>query len=140
MNQTVLTNQDLIAPDLTKNIKTSLKTAIGQLGYVMEQLDNAGQAGNILLQLKAVQSTLNKTTFELLDDAYRKALAEKLSANYRQCPGNCGHEKQIQELIKLFPEFNLEDIPGKLNEALSLEKKLLKFLAEKNLDTPRGDG
>ena len=128
----------MIAKDLTLPVKNSLKTAIGQLGYILGKLDDAGETQNVLLQLKAVQSILGKATFELLDEAYRKALAERLSATYRQCPGNCGNEGQIYELLKLFPELKPEDIPQKLKEAGELEKKLLQFLSGKNLDTPRG--
>ena len=128
----------MIAKDLTQPVKNSLKTAIGQLGYILEKIDDASETQNVLLQLKAVQSILGKATFELLDEAYRKALAERLSATYRQCPGNCGNEAQIYELLKLFPELKLEDIPHKLKEAGELEKKLLQFLSEKKLDTPQG--
>ena len=126
----------MIAKDLTQPIKNSLKTAIGQLGYVLEKIDDADETQNVLLQLKAVQSILSKATFELLDEAYRKALAEKISFTYRQCPGNCGNEGQIYELLQLFPELKQEDIPQKLKEAEELEKSLLQFLSEKNLDTP----
>ena len=125
----------MISKDLTRNIKTSLKTAIGQLGYVEKNIDE-GQAENILLQLKAVQAMLSKITFELLDETYRKALAEKIVANYEVCPGNCGNEKTIEQMLNLFPEIALEDIPQKLKEAHLIEQNLKKILLEKNLDTP----
>lgn len=128
-------NVSMISKDLTRNIKTSLKTAIGQLGYVEKQIDY-GQADNILLQLKAVQGMLSKITFELLDETYRKALAEKIVSNYESCPGNCGNENSIEQMLKLFPEIALEDIPQKLKEANTFEQHLKKILSEKNLDTP----
>ncbi len=126
----------MIPRDLTEGIKVSLKTATGQLGYILNKLDDEDQVENILLQLKAVQSTLTKTTFELLDDTYRKALAEKISSTYQSCPGNCGNEETIERLRNLFPEYKLEEVPEKLKEARMVEEELKKFLSRKSLDTP----
>lgn len=125
----------MISSDLTKNAKIAIKTSIGQLSYVLGKLDDEQQTENVLLQLKAVKATLNKTTFELLDDAYRKALAEKISSAYQNCPGNCGNEKIIERLRKLFPDFILEEVPEKLKEAQEVELNIKKYLANK-LDTP----
>lgn len=125
----------MISSDLTQNTKTAIKTAIGQLNYVLSKVDDEQQTENVLLQLKAVQAILTKTTFELLDDTYRKALAEKISSAYQTCPGNCGNEKIIERLRKLFPDFVLEEVPEKLKEAQEIENQLKKYLAN-NLDTP----
>jgi len=126
----------MITSDLTRNIKISIKTAIGQLNYIHKQVDNEQEAEKILLQFKAVQAIVNKTIIELLDDTYRKAMAEKISSAHQNCPGNCGNEFKIEKLRKLFPDFTIEEIPHKLKEAQELEQKLMKFLADKNLDTP----
>lgn len=125
----------MIPNDLTQSIKVSLKTAAGHLGYIISKIDDEDQVENILLQLKAVQSTLTKTTYELLDDTYRKALAEKISSAYKSCPGNCGNEETIEKLRILFPELTLEEVPDKLREARMVEEELTKFLSER-LDTP----
>ena len=126
----------MIDPELTRAIKTALKTASGQLGYVIDHVATDDNIENVLLQLKAVQATLSKATFDLLDDAYRKALAEKISFAYQNCPGDCGQEDRIEGLRKLFPEYTLEEIPEKIKEAGLVETSLRKILSEKNLDTP----
>lgn len=126
----------MISSDLTRDIKISIKTIIGQLGYVLKQIDNEQQSQDILLQLKAVQSMVSKTTFQLLDEAYRKALAEKISSAYENCPGNCGNEDVIEKLRKLFPDIALEDVPEKLKEIEVIERNMQKIISEKNLDTP----
>ena len=125
----------MIPHDLTQSIKVSLKTATGQLGYILSKIDDVDQDENILLQLKAVQSMLTKTTYELLDDTYRKALAERISSAYQSCPGDCGNEEAIEKLRTLFPELKLEEVPEKLREARMVEEELKKFLSER-LDTP----
>jgi len=125
----------MIPHDLTQCIKVSLKTATGQLGYILSKIDDVDQVENILLQLKAVQSMLTKTTYELLDDTYRKALAERISSAYQSCPVDCGNEETIEKLRTLFPELKLEEVPEKLREARMVEEELKKFLSER-LDTP----
>lgn len=128
----------MIPNDLTQSIKVSLKTATGQLGYIISKIDDEDQVENILLQLKAVQSTLTKTTYELLDDTYRKALAERISSAYQSCPGDCGNEETIEKLRKLFPELKLEEVPKKLREARMVEEELKKFLSERlDISSPR---
>lgn len=130
----------MISPDLTNSIKISIKTAVGQLGYVAEKLNEDHDPENLLLQLKAAQATLSKVIFELLDDTYRKALAQKISFAYQNCPGNCGKEELIEHLRVLFPEIPLEDVPQKLKEAETIEKFLLEIISKKNLDTPHTTG
>lgn len=126
----------MISQDLTKNIQHSLKTAIGQLGYVLKQIGDEQQSENILLQLKAIQAIIHKTSIELLEETYRKAIAEKISNAWQQCPGNCGNEQKIERLRKLFPDIKPAEVPQKLKEAEAIEKTLLKFLDKKDLPTP----
>lgn len=126
----------MIPSDLTRNVKISIKTAIGQLNYVLNQVDNEKEVEKILFQIRAAQAIVNKIIFELLDDTYRKAMAEKISSAHQNCPGNCGNEDKIERLRKLFPDFSLEDVPHKLIEAVELEQKIIKFLTDENLDTP----
>lgn len=126
----------MISSDLTRNIKVSIKTAIGQLNYILKKMDDEQQTENVLLQLRAVQAILNKSTFELLDETYRKAMAEKISSAYQNCPGNCGNEQTIERLRQLFPNFSMDEIPQKLKEAQQVDNKLKKYLSQNNLDTP----
>lgn len=118
----------MIEAEHIRNVKTSIKTAMGQLGYVLKNVSDEQKCENNLLQLKAVQSTLNKIVLELLDDAYRKAMAEKLSFAWQQCPGNCGNEIEIENLLKIFPNITLEEIPVKLKEAYRIEESLITYL------------
>ncbi|WP_349352543.1 MULTISPECIES: metal-sensing transcriptional repressor [unclassified Flagellimonas] len=116
----------MIPPDLTREVKISLKTAMGQLGYILGQIDDEGQAENILLQLKAVKALLDKTTLELLDGTYRKAMAEKIASAHQSCPGDCGNEVAIERLRRLFPDIPLEEVPERLKEAEALDERLKK--------------
>lgn len=126
----------MIASDLTRDIKISVKTAIGQLKYILDKVDDENKTESVLLQFKAVQAILNKATFELLDETYRKAMAEKIASAYQNCPGNCGNEQTIERLRQLFPNFSMDEIPQKLKEAQQVDNELKKYLSQNNLDTP----
>lgn len=72
----------------------------------------------------------------LLDEVYRKALAEKISFSWQNCPGNCGYEKNIDMLRSLFPDIKLDEIPEKLKEAAKIEDHLKKIISQNNLEPP----
>jgi CsoR family transcriptional regulator, copper-sensing transcriptional repressor len=124
----------MISKDLTKAFKDSIRGLSGHLLAVEKMVDNEFP-DQTLLQLKAVQAGLQRATLTLLDEVYRKALAEKVSFSWQNCPGNCGYEQNIEQLRNLFPEITLEKIPEKLNEATLIENHLKKIL-QNNLETP----
>lgn len=126
----------MISSDLTKDVENSLKTAKGQLDSILSRLKDPKEAQNVLIQMKAVQGLINKAVVELLDDAYRKALAERISLAADQCPGNCGNQENFEKLIKMFPEIKPEDIPVQLMKVEKMNTELKRFISENNLDTP----
>jgi len=67
----------------------------------------------------------------LLDDVYRKAMAEKISYAYQNCTGSCGQEELIERLRVMFPDVPLEDVPQQLSQAQEVEQHLRKILSAK---------
>ncbi|HMR55891.1 MAG: metal-sensing transcriptional repressor [Cyclobacteriaceae bacterium] len=125
----------MISKDLTKEFKNSIRGLSGHLLAVEKMVDKEFP-DQTLLQLKAVQAGLQKVTLMLLDEVYRKALAEKISFSWQNCPGNCGYEQNIELLRNLFPEIPLENVPEKLKEATEIEDHLRKNILKSNLETP----
>jgi CsoR family transcriptional regulator, copper-sensing transcriptional repressor len=125
----------MISKDLTKDFKDSIRGLSGHLKAVEKMVDDEFP-DQTLLQLKAIQAGLQKVTLTLLDEVYRKALAEKISFSWQNCPGNCGYEQNIEQLRSLFPEIQLEEIPRKLKEATEIENYLKTNFLQKNLETP----
>ena len=125
-----------ISGDLIADFKTTIKTVIGQLEYVSKSIGNINNPEEVLLQLKAASALLSRSTLILLDDVYRKALAEKISFAHQNCPGNCGNEDQIERLMQMFPHIPLEQLPEKLIEADELMKKISKIISENTWSTP----
>lgn len=84
----------MISKDLTKDFKDSIKGLSGHL-LAIEKMVDSEYPDKTLIQLKAVQAGLQRATLMLLDEVYRKALAEKVSFSWQNCPGDCGYEENI---------------------------------------------
>lgn len=78
----------------------------------------------ILIQFKAVQKGLDKAHFLLLDETYRKTLAEKISETVEACPGNCGNEDRIEFIRKQFPDLELDALTARMQEIAELHKRI----------------
>ena len=126
----------MITSDLIGDFKATVKTAIGQLEYVNKAIGNTTNPEEVLLQLKAADALVSKATIMLLDDVYRKALAEKISFAHQNCSGNCGSEDQIERLRQMFPQISLVQLPEKLIEAEELVKQIKQIISEKAWNTP----
>lgn len=82
----------MISSDLLHEFKPALATAVGQLHAVFNSVNESSDPEKELVQLKAAQALVSKCTLMLLDDVYRKAMAEKISFAYQNCTGSCGQE------------------------------------------------
>ena len=128
----------MISSDLLQEFKSTVATAIGQLQAVHRSVQESSDPEKQLLQLKAAQALLAKGTLTLLDDVYRKAMAEKIAYAYQHCSGSCGQEALIERLRSLFPDIALEDVPYHLQQAQQVEHRINEILVAKSLDTPPG--
>ena len=114
----------MIPKDLTKDIKTRLQSIKGQVDGLIKMLDEGKDPEKILLQFKAAQKGLDKAHYLLLDEAYRKALAIKISETVEACPGNCGNEDRIEFIRQQFPHLELDSLTQKMKEIAELEERI----------------
>ncbi len=114
----------MIPKDLTKDIKKRLQSIAGQVSGLIKMLDDDKDPEKILLQFKAVQQGLDKAHFLLLDEAYRKALAIKISETVNACPGNCGQEDRIEFIRQQFPDLELGHLTAKMKEISELKQRI----------------
>ncbi|AGA80346.1 MULTISPECIES: metal-sensitive transcriptional regulator [Echinicola] len=114
----------MIPKDLTKDIKTRLQSIKGQVDGLIKMLDEGKDPEKILLQFKAAQKGLDKAHYLLLDEAYRKALAIKISETVEACPGNCGNEERIEFIRQQFPILELDSLTQKMKEIAELKKRI----------------
>ena len=122
-----------IPKNLTRDIKTRLRSIEGQIRGIIKMLDEDKNPEQVLMQFKAVQKALDKTHYLLLDEVYRKALAIKIVETVDACPGNCGNEERIEYIRQQFPELELNDITQKMTEIISLKERIDNL---KNGDSP----
>ena len=122
-----------IPKNLTRDIKTRLRSIEGQIRGIINMLDENKNPNEVLIQFKAVQKALDKTHYLLLDEVYRKALAIKIVETVNACPGNCGNEERIEYIRRQFPELELDDITHKMTEIMSLKERIDNL---KNGDSP----
>ncbi|MBI0398143.1 metal-sensitive transcriptional regulator [Cyclobacterium marinum] len=114
----------MIPKDLTKDIKTRLKSIKGQVDGLIKMLDEGKDPEKILLQFKAAKKGLDKAHYLLLDETYRKALAIKISETVEACPGNCGNEDRIEFIRQQFPHLQLDSLTQKMKEIAVLKERI----------------
>lgn len=118
----------MIPQNLSKDLCDRLSTISGHINGINNMLVEGADPVMIFVQLKASENSLQKAMYLMLDEVFRKALAQKLVASKEKCPGNCGNENNIDQLLAQFPEIQLEEVPHKLKEIEVIEGQLNKFL------------
>lgn len=122
----------MIPKDLTRDIKSRLKSLSGHIDGIIKMLDEERSPKDILLQLKSVESGLQKAHHLLLDEVYRKTLAIQIVNVRNSCPGDCGNEERIEALRKQFPGLELEELTNKMEEMEKLTQWLQEYLKAGN--------
>ena len=114
----------MLPKDLTSDIKTRLQSIKGQVDGLIKMLDEGKDPEKILIQFKAAQKGLDKAHYLLLDEAYRKALAIKISETVEACPGNCGNEDRIEFIRQQFPNLQLDNLTTMMKEIAELKQRI----------------
>ena len=122
----------MLPKDLTKDLKTRLKTLHGQIGSLLSMVEDGRSPEDILTQFRSSKKQMDDSYHLFLDEVCRKALAEKIAGLVDQCPGNCGQEEKIEFIRKQFPKLEIDDLMKKLREVDELEKVVTK--ADNNKD------
>jgi len=119
----------MIPKDLTEDIINRVRSIRGQLEGIQKMLDNGKDPEQIINQFKAAEKAVQKAQFLLLDEVYRKALAITIVEAVNACPGNCGNEEKIEFIKNQFPDIELKDLPGKINEMTKIKDNIIRFNA-----------
>lgn len=121
----------MLPKDLTRDIKTRLKSINGQIEGIIKMLDEERPPKDILLQFRSVKSGLNKSEQLLLDEVFRKTLAIQIVQTMDACPGDCGNEEKLEAFRQQFPDLKLEELAGKMEEINDLYQWLQEYLKKK---------
>lgn len=129
-----LQKRRMLQRDLTKDIKNRLNTVKGQIEGIVRMLDDDKDPELILNQFKAAGKALGIAQELLIDEAFRKSLAAKISEAFQSCPGDCGQEDIIEMLRTQFPTIQPDDLTKKMKE---IQVAYDQMNNNKHLDTPQ---
>jgi len=113
--------------DLSYNVQKRLRSIKGQIEGIEGMLEEGRDPDRILEQFRAAREGLANAEKELLDELYRKALAQKIVEANEACPGDCGNEELIESLRERFPKMSeeelLESLKGVQDVVADLEER-----------------
>jgi DNA-binding FrmR family transcriptional regulator len=121
----------MLPKDLTRDIKTRLKSISGQIDGIVKMLDEERSPKDILLQFRSVKSGIHKAEQLLLDEVFRKTLAIQIVKTLDFCPGDCGNEERLEAFRQQFPDLKLEELAEKMEEINQLNQWLQEYLKER---------
>ena len=122
----------MLSKDLTRDVKTRLKSISGQIEGIVKMLDEDRSPKDILLQFRAVKSGIHKAEQLLLDEVFRKTLAIQIVETLDACPGDCGNEERFETFRRQFPDLKLEELADKMEEINSLNQWLQEYLKKEH--------
>ena len=79
-------------------------------------LDKGKSANEIHTQFKALQGTLDKASYLLLEEILRKELALKIVKIVDACPCNCEDAEKIEFAKKEFPNMEIKKVTSIISE------------------------
>ncbi len=113
--------------DLRYSVQKRLRSLKGQVQGIEGMLEEDRDPERILEQFRAAREGLANAEKELLDELYRKALAQKIVEANEACPGDCGNEEVIRSLRERFPKMSeaelLESLKGVEDIVADMEKR-----------------
>lgn len=118
----------MLPKELTRDIKTRLKSISGQIEGIVKMLDEERSPKDILLQFRSAKSGINKAEQLLLDEVFRKTLAIQIVKTMDACPGDCGNEEKLEAFRQQFPALKLEELAEKMEEINELNQWLQEYL------------
>lgn len=122
----------MLPKELTRDIKTRLKSISGQIEGIVKMLDEERSPKDILLQFRSAKSGIHKAEQLLLDEVFRKTLAIQIVKTMDACPGDCGNEEKLEAFRQQFPALKLEELAEKMEEINALNQWLQGYLKKEN--------
>jgi len=107
----------MLSSEDKREIGHQINAMIGQLRAVQNLLEADRPAQDIYVQFKAVEGILNKALYTVLDDLFRKKLAETIVKVMDECYSeDCPHCQNIESVKKEFSKMDIGEVIRSLNE------------------------
>ena len=123
----------MLPTDLATDVKFRLKNIKGQIELVMKMVNTEGDADKIINQFKTIDKAYQKTYFLILDEMYRRALAIKIVDTKQLSPVSTINGSKSEHILREFPKLEFNDLSGKLQEIIEVQKRIAEHNEEINL-------
>lgn len=110
-----------------KQFKNHLHYLKGQIEAVERMIENGKNLNDIYNQFKALQGTMDKASYILLEEILRKELALKIVRAVDACPGNCSDAEKIQFAKNEFPNLEVTKVSAIISEMDKIKERLDKL-------------
>jgi len=110
-----------------KSFKNHLHYLKGQIEGVEKMLDKGKSVNEIYTLFKALQGTLDKASYLLLEEILRKELALKIVKVVDACPGNCQDAEKIKFAKNEFPNLEINKVAPIISEMDKIKERLDKL-------------
>ena len=110
-----------------KSFKNHLHYLKGQIEGVEKMIDKKKNVNDIYIQFKALQGTLDKASYLLLEEILRKELALKIVKAVDACPGDCQDADKILFAKNEFPNLEINKVAPIISEMDKIKKRLDKL-------------
>lgn len=106
-----------------KNLSKRLHYLCGQLKGIDKMLAQNRNENDILIQLLAVESGLQKVIYQHFDELLRKSLALRINKLYEQKNLSKENLKTLDAIRKNFPYYKLRQLPKIIYQLSLIENK-----------------
>ncbi|MBL1215184.1 MAG: metal-sensitive transcriptional regulator [Ignavibacteriae bacterium] len=110
-----------------KTLKKHLHYINGQIEGIENMIDENRDIGDVYIQCKAVEGSLQKIIYVLLEDLLRKELAQKIVKVVNACPGNCEDAQKIEFVKNEFPKMEIKKVSSIIHEMNTIEERLVRL-------------
>ncbi len=100
----------MLTPQERRKIGAEINALKGQLDGLQKAYDDEQDLRMLLQQFKAVEGRVTRSVHVVLDELFRKSLAESLVRAQNECPGECDYCDRIEQLKGLFKDMNLHEV------------------------------
>ena len=100
----------MLSTEEKKILKHQLTSMHGQIAAINKMIDEDRDAEEIYIQFKAVEGIVDKALYGILDDLFRKNLAEILVKGLEACPGDCEDCDRFEIIKNQFSKMDLNEV------------------------------
>ena len=112
----------MLSNEEKKVLKHQLHSIQGQVTAIDKMIDEDRDAEEIYIQFKAVEGIVDKALYGILDDLFRKNLAETLVKGLEACPGDCADCDRLEILKQQFGTMDLKEVFKQLTRLNETQK------------------